>query len=248
MNKKNEKLPNNPSSVPTTSPRPTRRVISHAQPVLRFNPTAWAKLLFLRDMGNTEIGGFAIAHKNDPLLVQDLVTVKQLVSVASVAFDDNAVADFFDRQIDLGLKPQQFMRIWCHSHPGDSAHPSSTDEETFARVFGNSDWAIMFIVSRSSKTYARLRFNTGPGGHLQVPVHVDYSQPFTASDHEAWKQEYEANIHPEILMPNIDGLGPFERDLPGAPREDWGDRDIGFEHLDAWAAAHGLNEEDEPWL
>jgi hypothetical protein len=202
----------------------------------------------MRDLGRSEIGGFAITHANDPLLVEKFLTVKQLVSVVSVAFNDNAVADFFDQQIDLGLKPQQFMRIWAHSHPGDSAHPSSTDEETFARVFGHSDWALMFIVSRSSKTYARLRFNTGPGGHLQIPAQVDYSQAFPASDQEAWKQEYQANVQPEMLMPPFDRFGPFERDLLGTPREDWADQDGFFEDIDAWPAARGPQEEDEPWL
>ena len=107
------------------------------------------------------------------------MTVKQRVTVASVAFDDAAVADFFDQQIDLGRKPQQFLRIWLHTHPGDSASPSSTDEETFARVFGNSDWAVMFILARGGQTYARLRFNVGPGGHVQIPVEVDFHRPFT---------------------------------------------------------------------
>ena len=35
--------------------------LTTATPVLRFSPTAWAKLLFLRDYGETEVGGFGIA-------------------------------------------------------------------------------------------------------------------------------------------------------------------------------------------
>ena len=31
------------------------------QTCLRFSPTAWAKLLYLRDFGRTEVGGFGIA-------------------------------------------------------------------------------------------------------------------------------------------------------------------------------------------
>ena len=38
-------------------------------PSLRFTPTAWAKLLFLRDYGDTEVGGFGIAASDDLLLV-----------------------------------------------------------------------------------------------------------------------------------------------------------------------------------
>lgn len=230
MNNKNEKTQKKLASTPTpaTDPLVPRKTSTPIQPLLRFCPTAWAKLLFLRDLGNTEIGGFAITAAADPLLVQEFVTVQQRVSVVSVAFDDNAVADFFDQQIDRGLKPQQFLRIWCHSHPGDSAHPSGTDEETFARVFGKSDWALMFIVSRSGKTYARLRFNAGPGGHLQVPVQVDYSQPFAASDHAAWEAEYRAHMHPEPFLPEIYGQDAFEDD-PFAPKFDRADQDFPWE-------------------
>ena len=37
---------------------------------LRLSPTAWAKLLFLRDLGDTEVGGFGIAAADEqkPLL------------------------------------------------------------------------------------------------------------------------------------------------------------------------------------
>src|SRR5687767_4704562 len=41
-------------------------------PVLRFSPWSWAKLLFLCDMGPTEIGGFGIASPEDSLFVEDI--------------------------------------------------------------------------------------------------------------------------------------------------------------------------------
>ena len=87
---------------------------------LHFSPTAWAKLLFLGDFGQTEVGGFGIAATFDPLLVTDVALVGQTCTMASVVFNDAAVADFFDRQVDLGLRPAQFGRIWVHTHPGNS--------------------------------------------------------------------------------------------------------------------------------
>lgn len=174
--------------------RTPREEEATTQPILRFTPTAWAKLLFFRDYQDTEIGGFGILAEDDPLLVEEFITVKQEVTVASVAFDDEAVADFFDAQVDLGRKPDQFGRIWLHTHPGHSPTPSGTDEETFSRVFGNCQWAVMFILAQGGKSYARLRFNVGPGGHAAIPVEVDYSRPFEASDPEAWEIEYETNI------------------------------------------------------
>jgi len=112
----------------------------------------------------------------------------------SVSFDDEAVADFFEAQVDLGRKPEQFGRIWLHSHPADSPVPSGTDEDTFYRVFGKCQWAVMFIVAENGDTYARLSFNVGPGGQVLIPVAVDYSDDFGPSDRELWDSEYKANI------------------------------------------------------
>jgi len=163
-------------------------------PALRFSPTAWAKLLCLRDLDDSEVGGFAIAAADDPLYVQDVQLVRQACTGASVAFDDQAVADFFDRQVDEGRRPEQFARIWVHTHPGNFPQPSGTDEATFARVFGRTDWAVMFILAQGGRTFARLRFHVGPGGDVELPVQVDYSRPFAASDHAAWQKEYMAAV------------------------------------------------------
>jgi hypothetical protein len=196
---------------PKPAPKQEREDSPPRRPVLQFSPTAWAKLNWLCLHGETEIGGFAITDPADPLYVVDFVTVKQQADWASIKFDDAAVADFFDRQVDLGRKPEQFARLWCHTHPGDSATPSSVDEECFARVFGKCDWAVMFVRGRTGKTYARLRFNVGPGGHGEIPVEVDWSKPFAGTDHAAWLAEYEANI-----KPSMSGLG-----LLGTRGDDW---------------------------
>ena len=153
------------------------------QPILRFSPIAWAKLLFFRDKGGTEIAGFGISQPDDLLYIEEFATIKQEVTMGSFCFDDSAVADFFDSQVDAGKKPEQFARILIHTHPGDSATPSSTDENNFQRVFGGCDWAVMFILGRTGKTYSRLRFNVGPGGEVVIPVQVDFSLPFAGSLH-----------------------------------------------------------------
>ena len=164
------------------------------QPVLLFSPTAWAKLLYFRDKGETEIAGFGITQPNDLLRVEEFVTIRQEVTMASFCFEDACVADFFDAQVDAGKKPEQFARILTHTHPGNSATPSATDEENFQRVFGRCDWTVMFILAGGGQSYARLRFNVGPGGEVVIPVQVDYSPPFAGSDFAAWEAEYQANI------------------------------------------------------
>ena len=37
-------------------------------------------------------------------------------------------------------------------------------------------------------------FHVGPGGDVDLPVEVDYSRPFAASDHAVWHEEYLANV------------------------------------------------------
>ncbi len=173
----------------TEDPEPVR-------PVLRFSPTAWAKLLYFRDQSPDEVGGFGITDPDDLLFVKDFVTVRQEVTCVSVRFDDQAVGEFFDRQVDLGRKPEEFARVWLHTHPGDSPEPSSVDEETFRRVFGGCQWSVMFILAQDNSTYARLSFHVGPGGQVLIPAGVDYSEEFGPSDHEAWDAEYAAHVRP----------------------------------------------------
>ena len=57
-----------PLSLPAPQPK---------RPVLRFMPPAWAKLLFLRDIGPTEIGGFGLAAAGDLLLIEDIALVER---------------------------------------------------------------------------------------------------------------------------------------------------------------------------
>jgi hypothetical protein len=149
------------------------------------------------------VGGFGICDVDDLLLVKDIAIVKQKVSVVTVAFDDDAVADFFEDQVEAGRKPEQFARIWIHCHPGDSPEPSHVDEETFQRVFGTCDWSIMAIVAQDNSTYARLHFNVGPGGDLEIPIHVEYDQENLRENYQQWKSEYIEKVTETRLTKDI---------------------------------------------
>ena len=148
----------------------------------------------MRDVTDNEVGGFGITEAEDLLFVTDFVLVKQKVTCVSISFEDESVADFFDEQVEAGRKPEQFARIWLHTHPGNSPEPSITDENTFTRVFGTCDWSIMCIIAQDGSTYAKLRFNAGPGGEIKIPVCVDYNAEFDAADFEIWQQQYLANV------------------------------------------------------
>jgi hypothetical protein len=163
-------------------------------------------------LGPTEVGGFGISDPSNLLYIEDIRLVRQTCSSVSVEFHDTAVADFFDEQVDLGRSPEQFARVWIHTHPANCAEPSPVDEETFARVFGGCTWAIMAILAKGGQSYARLRFGVGPTAWQLIPVEVDYSRPFPAADFAAWQAEYTACVRQET-----DWLG-FEWDW-GIPED-----------------------------
>ena len=173
--------------------------------VLTFSPLAWLKLQFFCHHASTEIGGFGISAEDDPLTIEQFETVKQQATSVTVAFDDAAVADFFDDCVDRGLSPSRFARVWLHTHPGASVEPSLTDEDTFYRVFGSCDWSVMFILGRTGRSYARLAFSAGPGGSLNLPVQVDWARwpgevqsGALADQLESWQAEFAANIQPLV--------------------------------------------------
>lgn len=175
-----------------------RRRTELTPPSLRFSPTAWAKLRYLRDYGDTEIGGFGLSAADDLLMVEDFLPVRQRCTVVSVVFDDGAVADLYDELVDRGVAPERFGRIWVHTHPGRCPLPSAVDEATFARVFGRADWAVMAILARSDATYARLAFRAGPGGALELPVAVEFGKTFAGAEPAAWEQLYCRTVQAEL--------------------------------------------------
>ena len=183
---------------------------------LVFSPLAYLKLQYLCHAGPTEVGAFAISSTQQPLYIEELHTIPQITSAGTVEFDDSAVADYFDRCVDQGLQPTQFARLWLHTHPGSCPRPSGTDEETFKRVFGTTDWAVMAILSRTSNHYARLRINAGPGATCLLRWRVDWAAwpeqlqgTSLACLEEAWQEEYRQNVHPILprLHPTFSDIG-----------------------------------------
>lgn len=165
--------------------------------LLKFTPYAQAKMIYLRDVGDTEVSFLAITP-NSPMLVEDVLMVPQKCSAAYTEMKEDGLANFQLDMVEAGLQPNQFMRIWCHTHPGDGVTPSNTDETTFREVFGMCDWAIMFILGKAGSTSCRFSYRFGPGGfggpgQQEIGVAIDWKADFKASDKEAWKAEYDKN-------------------------------------------------------
>jgi proteasome lid subunit RPN8/RPN11 len=228
----------------------------HPRQRLIFAPLAWLKLQYFCHAGATEIAGFAITGDDDPLRVEEFVTVRQRNSMTTVELDDQAVADFLDRSVDAGLPPERVMRIWIHTHPGSSPEPSQVDEATFTRVFGRCDWAVMVILDRAGHIYARLSFHVGPGGDLLLPVSVAWPDwPSVVNDpafsmpilFSAWQNELAANIQPVLQNLKLFALaarGPVV-DV-GSPRdpfaETWGWTDLELELLEDYERHERAND------
>ena len=171
--------------------------------------------------------------------------------MCTVKFDDEAVADYCDDQVDAGLKPEQFMRIWLHTHPVMSPEPSGVDETTFRRVFGNCDWAVMFILARQGDVYCRLRFNTGPGMSREIETQIDFSQAFPASAELTWEAEYQKNVDDVDYgrgFVSTHGIDRPRRHITRGfvdPREDDGKSE--FDDIDMFGAPDPFDEEAEAY-
>lgn len=210
-------------------------------PRLTFSPRAWLRWQYLCHCGPTEIGAFGFSRADNLLYVEDLILLKQSTTTVTVSFDDAAVADLFDEMADAGVPPHRAGRIWLHTHPGASVTPSGVDEETFRRVFGGNDWAVMAILGRTGRTSARLRFNAGPGGALEIPVTVDWAAwPAFAESYDLqftvdqWRQEYDRLVMPGSLSPVLtrSEVNPAPDNLLVAGHGRWSDGDDPFSNWD----------------
>ncbi len=161
---------------------------------LRFSPYAWAKLLYLRDVGDTEVGMYGITSTEDPMLITDVKLVKQKCTSCTVELDTEDSVQFVDRMLDQGLAPWQCQNIWIHTHPGNCPEPSGTDEDNFNKNFSHPHWAIFFILAKGGQTWCEVQFNVGPTCHVVVEHSIIYGGHFQGSDEKAWQTEYEKNV------------------------------------------------------
>lgn len=178
-------------------------------PNLVLTPYAFSKMVFFMRQSPNECGSMGIAlNPDNPLLINDFCFVKQDVSIGSVKFDDDSIAEFQERMDDNGIQPFQCMRVWQHCHPGDCPQPSMTDEATFKNKFGSSNFAVMLIIARNLSMYCRMRISSKnmPTISIEIPVVIDYAMgagdgsdiwTLDKKTKDAWKQEFSTNIHKE---------------------------------------------------
>lgn len=175
---------------------------------LRFTPYAWAKLLYFRDAGDTEVGMYGITPTENPMLITDVRLVKQECSVATVELDTEDSGKFVEKMLDEGLAPWQCQNIWIHTHPGNCPEPSGTDEENFKKNFSHPHWAVFFILADGGQTWCEVQFNVGPTCRVSCEHSVIYEGSFQGTNKKAWQEEYEKNVTKQkwnFKTPEING-------------------------------------------
>lgn len=229
-------------------------------PELTLSAAAWIKLQYLCHRCETEVGAFGLSSETDPLYIEDVRTVAQRCTEVSVAFDDAAVADFFEDQAGFGRGPSRCGRVWIHTHPGDSAEPSGLDERTFDRVFGACDWAVMLILARGGQLSCRLRLNAGthPGPRVslsrEIPVRVDYRgliDPATGDGEPEHDRDQDHNPTPFGLRPDVwdaELAAHVTREMPTAESVVWSPDDDPFDRFDRFDRLDGYGDGFKDWL
>jgi hypothetical protein len=165
-------------------------------PTLRFNAYAWAKFNYLRDLDESEVFCFGITDPDDPMLVTDLWLPKQEVTSASAEIDED---DLAKRIEDMATRApiSSFLRIWLHTHPGNSATPSSVDRDTQETIFAGCEWSVMAILAKGGEFHCELAW-WGPDKKSQlrvkIPHMVDWHLPFEGADPDRWSADYIENV------------------------------------------------------
>jgi hypothetical protein len=98
----------------------------------------------------------------------------------------------------------------------------------------------MFILSATGECYARLSYHVGPQMAVEIPVAVNLSRPFTASDHGAWQKEYEEAV--DLIDPLLSDTRLALSDEVLRPQFDTDKFAPRFNPLDDW-----LPGREDPW-
>lgn len=146
---------------------------------LRFTPATWHQWHALCAAADTEIGCYGISSPDDPLLVVELCVPEQECTSAAVDVEPTAIARHIGECMSRGIPPERSCRIWLHTHPGQSAQPSGTDEKYWAECEqAQQHGAVMAMLAKGGQTFARVRLVDAMLGPVDVtiPVECDLSE------------------------------------------------------------------------
>ena len=154
------------------------------------------KLQAWRDMGPTEVTGFFITDKDNPLQVIDALLIESTCSSVTIDIKPEAETKMYMDQTAQGIYPDQLM-IWWHTHPGASARPSATDIETFEEYSEDRTSNIMYILSKTNEDFARICVRDPKTGlSITKDLEVEYVTDswINFPDYEDLKIEYHKKV------------------------------------------------------
>jgi hypothetical protein len=202
---------------------------------IRFTAYAFAKMLYLREKGSTEISGFALTDENDPYLIIDFLLPKQECTGVTTEMTSEGIVELFDKLSGpakfngLGLSPSRYGRIWIHTHPGFSSEPSGTDWSTFKGTFGDKEWSIMFVFSSEREATCMLQIQALPDAHFRIPWEISWEHPFAGTNYAEWDKEYDDKVTTHSYTYSPGSYSNYSRgnySNKWGPCEECGDKDV----------------------
>ena len=119
-------------------------------------PDTWCQLNYVQ---RAALRLSAITHPDDRLFVTDLWFPKQECTAAAVEFDDESIAEEIDRLSDT----HPMDRLPHLDPPRSESQPQWHRRRDLLQVLGHFDWAVMAILAKGGKSYARIKHDAPAG-------------------------------------------------------------------------------------
>lgn len=160
------------------------------------------KLQVWRDLGNTEVTGFFITEKDEPLKVIDAILIESECSGATVDIEAEAIEAMYMEYQKQQIYPDQ-LQIWWHTHPGNSPSPSSTDVSTFNDLGSDKTSNVMYILASGNQEYCRVSVSDPKTGFV-LEEEIKITHPLQKwqdmPEYEELKADYDKYIKPKIYQ------------------------------------------------
>jgi proteasome lid subunit RPN8/RPN11 len=121
-----------------------------------------------------EVSLYGITESNS-LVIKDFWIPYQFGTAVTTEFDEEKKVEEVDKLIQKGLDPNNFLKIWVHTHPKMSPNPSGTDIQTFKTKFNNLNWSIRLILGQNKQMTVKYQQNSPIPLELDLKTEIDFS-------------------------------------------------------------------------
>ena len=181
-------MKNGQALVAALAPKKPAGPISHFTdarlPVLRVSAKALAAMVWSIRKSPNEFSYWGVVEKMEGgFLMEEACLNKHSSSPCYSDPDMEWYADWLaDKVADEGCQPWQ-LACWIHTHPEGVNTPSSVDEDTFKKNFGDQRLAFMVVMTKEMHFYARMSALVEPMDGIGVrtytssPMRVEFEEP-----------------------------------------------------------------------